>query len=76
MIAFTGPSRLPVYENALPLASWKLRLTAIGIEVLAEYVDWAELNGMDRWLGGVHLTRENIWYWDEEQTSIRRHRSG
>lgn len=34
-----------------------IRLTEAGQRVLAGEVDARELNGIDRWLGGVHLTR-------------------
>ena len=40
-------------------------LTDAGRRVLAGAADWVALNGIDRWLGGVHLTgREVSWRWD------------
>ena len=38
----------------------KLRLTEMGARVLAGDADHVDLNGIDRWLGGVHLTAEPV----------------
>jgi hypothetical protein len=40
-------------------------LTAAGVEVLAGRADHIELNGVDQWLGGAHLTDHVFWRWDE-----------
>jgi Domain of unknown function (DUF1835) len=49
-----------------------LLITQMGEKVLAKELDWIEINGIDKWLGGVHLTTENLWRWDSEtQRSIR-----
>lgn len=40
-----------------------LRLTPSGEEVLAGRADHVTLNGIDRWIGGVHLRGD--WRWDE-----------
>jgi Domain of unknown function (DUF1835) len=43
-----------------------VELTAIGDRVLAGEADHVELNGVDRWIGGVHLVgRDVAWRWDE-----------
>jgi hypothetical protein len=43
-----------------------VRLTEAGREVLAGRADHARLSGIDRWIGGVHLTgREPSWRYDE-----------
>jgi hypothetical protein len=48
-----------------------LRLTAIGEAVLAGDEDWIELNGIARWLGGVHLSGQRIpWRWDEARRRV------
>jgi hypothetical protein len=40
--------------------------------VLRGEEDHAALNGVDRWVGGVHLAgREPRWRWDEGTESIR-----
>ena len=45
--------------NRLPL-----RLTAVGERVLRGEADRVELLGIDRWIGGTHVTVENLWRWD------------
>ena len=47
-----------------------LELTETGTAVLAGEQDFVELNGIDRWLGGVHLTDTSIWKWNEEQSEL------
>jgi hypothetical protein len=47
-----------------------LRLTDAGRRVLAGEEDHVALNGVDRWIGGVHLTRERVWRWDEGTETI------
>ena len=32
--------------------------------------DFVELNGLDLWLGGVHLSPNNLWRWDESAERI------
>ena len=42
-------------------------LTDTGRSVLAGEVDFVALNGIDRWLGGVHLSDDNtVWRWNED----------
>ena len=49
-----------------------LALTSPGRAVLAGEADQVALNGIDRWIGGVHLSgREAPWRWDEGTESIR-----
>jgi hypothetical protein len=49
----------------------RLRLTDAGREVLSGGVDHVSLNGVDRWIGGVHLTGRAIrWRWDDGMESI------
>jgi hypothetical protein len=40
--------------------------TALGRRVLAGDADWLEEHAIDRWIGGVHLTRENLTRWDDD----------
>jgi hypothetical protein len=43
------------------------RLTETGYQVMRGKVDFVELNGIDLWLGGVHLSAgTNLWRWDEK----------
>jgi redox-sensitive transcriptional activator SoxR len=41
-----------------------LRLTGEGKRVLQGRSDRIDLLGVDRWIGGTHLTPENAWRWD------------
>jgi redox-sensitive transcriptional activator SoxR len=77
----SGPGRLVEKQEggpvppAPPLADSsvfvraRLRLTERGTAVLRGEADRAELVDVDRWVGGTHLTPENLWRWD---TAARR----
>ena len=53
-----------------------LALTPIARDVLAGREDRVRANGIDRWLGGVHLRgREAGWRWDGNQLRSEGHRS-
>jgi hypothetical protein len=42
------------------------RLTSLGREALAGKIDQVRINGINRWLGGVHLSgNETMWRWHE-----------
>jgi hypothetical protein len=46
-------------------------ITDAGQTVLRGATDNVTLNGIDEWLGGVHLQgHENIWRWDEAQQRL------
>jgi hypothetical protein len=47
-----------------------LVLTADGEAVLSGRADHIALNGIDRWLGGVHVTTKSLWRWDESKNSL------
>ncbi len=48
-----------------------LALTDAGREVLEGRADHVALNGIDRWIGGVHLTGTDVpWRWDEGTETI------
>ena len=48
-----------------------LTLTDNGESVLRGDVDQVELNGIDTWLGGVHLTgNDAAWRWDEQAARL------
>jgi redox-sensitive transcriptional activator SoxR len=71
-----GETRLVETDDGAPLppapplgdgqlfARLRLRLTAAGERVLAGAADRVELLGLDRWLGGTHVTAESLWRWD------------
>jgi hypothetical protein len=48
------------------------RVTNLGREALLGSVDHVRLNGINRWLGGVHLLGdETLWRWDEKAGKLR-----
>jgi hypothetical protein len=48
-----------------------VRLTATGARVLAGDADQIALNGIDRWIGGVHLHGHHVpWRWDDGTETI------
>jgi hypothetical protein len=48
-----------------------LRLTGSGARVLAGQADQIALNGIDRWIGGVHLQGHHVpWRWDDGTETI------
>ncbi len=48
-----------------------VRLTASGARVLAGEADQIALNGIDRWIGGVHLNGRQIpWRWNDSLETI------
>jgi hypothetical protein len=62
---FTGSVRSYKFNGA------KLTLTNTGRRVLAGKDDHVALNGVDRWIGGVHLQGHKIrWRWDEQIRKI------
>jgi hypothetical protein len=49
----------------------ELRLTDVGRRVLDGQEDQVALNGVDRWIGGVHLVGHLVpWRWDEGTESV------
>lgn len=44
----------------------EVALLPFGEDLLAGRADWIAVNGIDRWLGGTHLTPGNLWRWDPE----------
>jgi Domain of unknown function (DUF1835) len=47
-----------------------LELTEVGRAVLAGERDFVEVNGIDRWLGGVHLVGGRVWRWDDDRGTL------
>jgi hypothetical protein len=49
-----------------------VRLTGAGARVLAGQADHITLNGIDRWIGGVHLQGHHVpWRWDDGTETIQ-----
>jgi hypothetical protein len=54
----------PPLGDAHVFARLPLRLTRSGEQVLAGQADRVALLGLDRWVGGTHLTADTVWRWD------------
>jgi len=48
----------------------QVAITGVGRDVLAGQSDWIALAGIDRWVGGVHLTGDRVWRWNEEAGAL------
>lgn len=77
-----GPSPLLINQGVQPGAKRLLPelpapeafgITEAGKAVLKNAADFIQLNGIDEWLGGVHLQGPtNIWRWDEADQRLVR----
>jgi DNA-binding transcriptional MerR regulator len=77
-----GESRLVETDEGAPLpappplsdgrqfAGLQLRLTATGEAVLHGDADRVELLGIDRWIGGTHITPANVWRWNAAELAV------
>ncbi|HEY6278209.1 MAG TPA: MerR family transcriptional regulator [Streptosporangiaceae bacterium] len=54
----------PPLSDARTYATMPLRLTPAGGQVLALKADRVQLLGIDRWVGGSHITPRTAWRWD------------
>lgn len=62
---------LRVNGNASDRRKVDVEVTETGRDVLAGKADFVALNGIDRWLGGVHLLGpESQWRWDESDRRL------
>lgn len=50
----------------------ELSITTAGEEVLAGKRNWLEMVAIDRWIGGVHLTHNNVWCWTPKSRIINK----
>jgi RNA polymerase sigma factor (sigma-70 family) len=64
--------RLSEYGPAIEKwANSPVTITDVGRQVLEGRADHVKLNGIDRWIGGVHLAgNEAAWRWDREASKI------
>ena len=47
-----------------------LQITHIGKEVIKGNINWLDIHQIDKWLGGVHLNKQNLWCWDIKSKKI------
>ena len=48
----------------------ELRLTEFGLSCLQGKADYLAFNGIDRWIGGVHLSSDSQWRWDPRARQV------
>ena len=65
------PPPPPLGDGQL-FARLQLRLTANGERTLGGGADRVELLGIDRWVGGTHLTSDELWRWDPDELKLVR----
>jgi RNA polymerase sigma factor (sigma-70 family) len=66
-----GASAFPDFSHPVPsFGESRLILTELGRKVLAGEKDWADLQGMDEWFGGLHLKGQPSWRWDAVHRTI------
>ena len=63
------PPPPPLGDSQL-FARLQLRLTATGERTLRGEADRVELLGIDRWIGGTHITSDNTWRWDPTELKL------
>src|ERR1043166_555768 len=69
LITITSSSNEDVAQRSLTpelVRDAQLVLTDTGKSVLSGFADSVALNGIDQWLGGVHLSEGAIWRWNNE----------
>jgi hypothetical protein len=60
----------PPLSDSRDYARIELRLTKTGERTLAGEDNRVELLGIDRWLGGTHVTPDNDWRWDPAELRL------
>jgi hypothetical protein len=54
----------PPLSDAHAYVALSLKLTPAGEQVLGQNADRVKLLGVDRWVGGTHITTTTAWRWD------------
>jgi DNA-binding transcriptional MerR regulator len=62
----------PPLSDSQHFARLQLRLTSAGERTLRGEADRVELLGIDRWIGGTHITPDNTWRWDTTELKLVR----
>jgi hypothetical protein len=73
LVADLSNARHPLVRTTTPSQHelGEVRITETGRQVLEGRADHIALNGIDRWLGGVHLQAGNVWRWDRAKLGVR-----
>ena len=51
----------------------KLTLTSLGEELLNGEKSWITIKSINHFIGGTHLTLENLWCWDKKKETIKKY---
>jgi hypothetical protein len=62
----------PPLGDSRPFVQLELRLTGTGEQALRGEADRVDLLGIDRWIGGTHITPDNTWRWDAAERKLLR----
>ena len=66
-----GPLRRQIPEPLEDISRWTVRPTENCARLLEEDIERVQANGIDCWLGGVHLCgKESQWRWDERRCRL------
>jgi hypothetical protein len=60
----------PPLSDGNVFARLPIRLTPDGKRVVDGKADRTEIVPVDRWVGGTHVTRENVWRWDAQARQL------
>jgi hypothetical protein len=66
----------PPLSDSQRFARLRLRLTGTGEHTLGGEGDRVDLLGIDRWIGGTHITPVNTWRWDSTGLKLVRPAGG
>ena len=50
-----------------------LQITILGQKVLNGEINWLYIKPIERWIGGVNLTKDNLWCWDIKKKTIKQY---
>jgi hypothetical protein len=64
-----GQSLLEALDSA-KLRDTKFALTPEGKAALKGEANFVAMSGVDEWLGGVHLSADHVWRWDEVERKL------
>jgi hypothetical protein len=72
LLQFEGHVTYPKYQQSINVfLSTPIQLTELGRQIQSEPTDWVALNGIEAWLGGVHLQGyTNIWRWNSATANL------
>ena len=73
-----GSARVPFLTISLPenrsesprFLDAEVIPTTAGLDALAGQADYVALNGIDQWIGGVHINNGGTWRWDDGLQSL------